>query len=156
MVLKRRALFLGLALATLLFMASLPVQAALGEPVDSMTPDEKQLSAVRRHLTVHNGYTIHEVSSEAVVVRQYVSPSGVVFGIAWNGLIHPDLMPLLGAYASEYEEARKQTPRKHDRRHLRVQANRVVVETWGHMRNLQGRAYDPDLIPAGVSRDEIK
>jgi len=37
-----------------------------------------------------------------------------------------------------------------------VRTDRVVVEKWGNMRNLQGRAYAPALIPPGVSIDEIK
>jgi len=42
------------------------------------------------------------------------------------------------------------------RRHFVVRTDRVVVEKWGHVRNLQGRAYPPALIPLGVSVDEIK
>jgi hypothetical protein len=37
-----------------------------------------------------------------------------------------------------------------------LKANNVVVEKWGHMRNLQGRAYAPALMPQGVSVDEIR
>ena len=41
-------------------------------------------------------------------------------------------------------------------RHFRaVRGQRVVVERWGHMRSLHGRAYDPALFPAGVKIDEI-
>jgi hypothetical protein len=90
------------------------------------------------------------------VVREYVSTSGVVFGIAWNGLIHPNLTQLLGSYAGEYQEALLQTPRIKGSRHLQVKTSGVVVEKWGHMRNLQGRAYVPSLIPPGVRVDEIK
>ena len=105
---------------------------------------------------VRTGYNVHEVISASVTLREYLSPSGVVFGIAWNGLIHPDLTPLLGSYAGEYGEALRQTPRKPGRRRLQVKTNQVVVEKWGHMRNLKGRAYAPALIPPGVSVDEIK
>ena len=89
-------------------------------------------------------------------MREYVSPSGVVFGIAWSGLVPPDLTQLLGSYAPEYQEALQQTPRQKGSRHLRVETPGVIVEKWGHMRNLQGRAYAPALIPPGVSVDEIK
>lgn len=85
------------------------------------------------------GYTVHEIESDASSVREYMAPSGVVFGIAWNGLIHPDLTPLLGSYAVEYRAALKQTPRKPGRRRHQVKSERVIVEKWGHMRNLQGR-----------------
>ncbi len=131
-------------------------QATLGEPADSVTSDRKALSAVPGTAAVHSGFTVQEVNSESVTVREYISPEGVVFGIAWKGLVHPDLAPLLGSFAGEYEEALKQTPRRWGRRSATIKAQRVVVEKWGHMRNLQGRAYAPALMPSGVSIDEIK
>lgn len=156
MKIKLYAFFLSLGLFMSIFVTVQQTQAALGESSDSITLDKKALSAVRRTTTVRNGYTIHEIASDSTVVREYVSPSGIVFGIAWNGLIHPDLTQLLGAYAGEYEETLRQTPRQPGRRRLQVKTNRLVVEKWGHMRNLQGRAYAPSLIPPGVSIDEIR
>jgi uncharacterized protein DUF2844 len=156
---KRRilhALILCLGLAAPMFSLPQHASATLGGSADSVETDRKVLSAVHRGITARAGYTVHEVTSDANVVREYVSSSGVVFGIAWNGLSHPDLTPLLGSYADEYRQALRQTPHKPGRRSLQVKANRVVVEKWGHMRNLQGRAYDPALIPKGVSVDEIK
>jgi hypothetical protein len=131
-------------------------RATLGEPVASVDSDRKALSATQRVTTPHTAYTVQEVVSDANMVREYISPAGIVFAIAWNGLTHPDLAPLLGSYAGEYRQAQRQTPRKPGRRSLQVKGNRVVVEKWGHMRNLQGRAYAPALIPSGVSVDEIK
>ena len=150
------AFFLSLGLSAGIFVTAQHAQATLGESADSITSDRKALSGMRRATTARNGYTIHEIDSDATVVREYVSPSGIVFGITWNGLIHPDLTQLLGAYAGEYEEALRQTPRQPGRRRLQVKTNRVIVEKWGHMRNLQGRAYAPDLIPPGVRIDEIR
>ena len=153
-----RALFLCLVLgmSMLIFAAAQRAQAVLGEPADSVDSDRRVLSALRGATTVRDGYTIHEFTSGATAIREYVSPSGTVFAIAWNGLTHPDLTQLLGTYAGEYEQALRETPRKHGQRALQVQANRVIVEKWGHLRNLQGRAYAPDLMPPGVSIDEIK
>jgi hypothetical protein len=148
--------FFSLGLSLAIFATVQQAQATLGESVDSITLDRKTLSAVRRAATVRNGYTVHEIASGSTAVREYVSPSGIVFGIAWNGLIHPDLTQLLGTYAGEYEEALQQTPRQPGRRRLQVKTNRVIVEKWGHMRNLQGRAYAADLIPPGVKIDEIR
>ena len=84
-------------------------QATLGESVDSIASDRKALSSVRGITTISPGYTVHEVRSETTSIREYVSPSGIVFGIAWNGLTHPDLMPLLGSYHHEYRKALGQT-----------------------------------------------
>lgn len=132
------------------------VQATLGASVDSVESDRKAFSASRRASVDHDGYTVHEVDSDSTVVREYVSSSGVVFGIAWNGLIHPDLNQLLGSYVGEYQKALLQTPRKQGHRSIQLKTDRLVVEKWGHMRNLQGRAFDPALIPSGVNVDEIK
>ncbi len=139
------------------FLAGAPrSEAALGETAQSIEKDQKALSAMRNSSSVRTGYTVHEIDSGSTVVREYISPSGIVFAVAWNGLVHPDLTQLLGQYTGEYQEALKKTAPKHGRRRLQVKANRVIVEKWGHMRNLQGRAYVPELIPSGVNIDEIR
>lgn len=150
------AVVLGLGVLSGMFAITERVQATLGEPADSVESDRMELSAVRRPITVLKAYMIQEIVSDSTAVREYVSPSGIVFGIAWNGLAHPDLTTLLGSYAAEYQEALRQTPRKPGQRRLQVKANRIVVEKWGRMRNLQGRAYAPALIPPEVSLDEIR
>ena len=154
---KLHALFLCFGLSVAILVIPQRAQGILGESADSITSDQNALSAVQGAKSFLNGYTIQEIKSDSIIVREYVSPSGVVFALAWNGLIHPDLTPLLGSYAAEYQGAQQQTPRKPGHRPYEVvKTNRVVVEKWGHMRNLQGRAYAPALIPLGVSIDEIK
>jgi len=130
--------------------------ATLGGSADTVSTDRKALSAEQGSTTARTGYTIQEITSGATKVREYVSPSGTVFAIAWNGFMPPDLTTLLGSYAAEYQQALQNTPRQMGVRHLRVQGKSVIVEKWGHMRNIQGRAYLPALIPQGVSLDEIK
>lgn len=130
--------------------------ATLGGNADTIPSDRKALSAVHRATTSHDGYTVEEIVFENTAVREYVSPAGIVFGIAWNGFIHPDLTYLLGSYSGEYSEALRKEPRTHGRRQQRVVTDNIVVEKWGHMRNLQGRAYAPGLVPSGVCIDEIK
>jgi hypothetical protein len=158
-IMKRKfyTFFLCLGLSVAVLAPAQRVQAGLGESADSIALDREALSAVHRASSVHNGYTVQEFASDATAVREYVSPSGIVFGIAWDGLAYPDLTPLLGPYDSEYQQALRQKPRKPGlRRHHAVRTDRVVVEKWGNLRNLQGRAYAPALIPPGVSIDEIK
>ena len=130
--------------------------AVLGGSADTITADRKALQAVQRATTSHKGYTVEEVVSDATAVREYVSSSGVVFGIAWNGYVHPDLTQLLGSYWNAYSAARQKATRKFGRKRQQIATDSVVVEKWGHMRNLRGRAYVPSLVPAGVSIDEIK
>jgi len=131
-------------------------EAALGGTAASVTADRTALSAVHRATTTRSAYTVQEFQSNSTTVREYVSSSGVVFAVAWNGRVHPDLTTLLGSYAGEYRTALRQTPRTWGLRRQQVQSDQVVVEKWGHMRNLQGRAYSPALIPSGVTTDEIK
>jgi hypothetical protein len=156
MLRKLYTLLLGLSLTATAVVAAEHAWAALGGSADSILSDRKAMSAIRSTSTERRGYTIEEMVSESTTVREFISSSGVVFGVAWNGLTHPDLTMLLGSYASEYEEALQRTPRKPGRRYHQVKTNRFVVEKWGHMRNLQGRAYAPALVPPGVNIDEIK
>lgn len=130
-------------------------QATLGAGPDSVSRDRRALSAAKGATTSRAKYTVQEVTSSAVKVREYLNASGIVFAVAWNGMVHPDLTTLLGSYAGEFGNARRQMPRKPGQKYLKVKAERVTVESWGHMRNLQGRAYLPALLPQGVTSDEI-
>lgn len=145
-----------LAFAISIFIFARQAGATLGGTASSVTSDRTALSAVHRATTSRTAYTIQEFTSDSTTVREYVSSSGVVFAIVWNGRVHPDLTKLLGSYDDAYQTALKQTVRKRGLRRQQVQTDQVVVEKWGHMRNLQGRAYAPALIPSGVTINEIK
>ena len=151
-----KVMYFGFYFALYILAAAQRAQATLGEPADSVESDRKALSAVRHPTLSGNAYTVQELESAANTVREFISPSGVVFAIAWNGFSEPDLTILLGAYAREYEQALLRTEIPKGRPFSQVKTGRVTVETWGHMRNLQGRAYLQDLIPPGVSIDKIK
>ena len=144
-------IFTGILLAV-----ASPVFATLGGGVDTVAKDHKALHATHRASTTQARYSVEEITTAAATVREYVTPSGVVFGIAWKGISHPDLSILLGDYKNEYEQAlqRNRTPR--GRRHSHVASDNIVVQKWGHMRGMMGRAYVPALIPQGVTVDEIK
>jgi hypothetical protein len=130
--------------------------AALGGHADSVESDRVSLSARRGATTVQNGYTVHVIAYGGATVREYVSLAGIVFAVTWEGVVHPDLTALLGKYAGRYRKALSDTPRHLGAKRLTVQGDGVVVEKWGHVRDLQGRAYAPDLIPPGVGVDEIR
>jgi len=145
-----------LGFAVSMFILSRQAEAALGGTSASIASDCTALSAVHRATTVRGAYTVQVLHSDSTTVREYVSSSGVVFAVAWSGRVHPDLTTLLGSYAGEYQAALQQTSRIRGLRRQQVQSDRIVVEKWGHMRNLQGKAYVPALIPSGVTNDEIK
>ncbi len=145
---------LPLALASILVAG--PAAASLGGPPESAGEDARRLSGVVRAVEARDRFTVHTLEVGGTVVREYVSPSGVVFAVAWNGLAHPDLVPLLGSYSTEYARISSEPRRAPGRRSDRVVSGALVLERWGHMRDLHGRAYDPALLPAGVEIDEIR
>lgn len=157
-VIKRLALFMVFAIAAAVFLPSRLVNATIGGSVDSVEADRKALSATNPPVRqmVFDGYSVAEITSGTTSICEYISPEGIVFGIAWSGPVHPDLTQLLGSYHDEYVIALQQTPRKHGTRHSRIEtASGLVVERWGRMRSLKGRAYVPDLTPYGVGAVQL-
>ncbi len=129
--------------------------AALGEPADSVAEDQQALKATRRAAKPGASYTVERLETKAHTVREYVTPSGTVFAVAWEGVSRPDLTVVLGAYAEPYLRAVEKAGRS-GRRSRRVETGGAVVETWGHQRALHGRAYVPSLLPPGVTADDVK
>jgi hypothetical protein len=136
--------------------------ATLGETSDSIETDRKAFALSRHTQVTHESYTVHEISDDGMTLREYVSTGGLVFGLAWKGVTHPDLSPLLGSYNADYKAAsmRSQTPRARSatghKVSSQIKGSSVVVEKSGHMRALQGKAYVPALLPEGVTADEIQ
>ena len=118
--------------------------------------DRAEFYQVQKNLVITADYAVHETEKNQVLIREYVA-NGVVFAVAWEGMTQPNLTELLGKYFGDYQESAVQTPKVRGMRfQRRVQGEGVVVETYGHMRSMQGRAYAPALMPKGVSADEIK
>ncbi|GFO59957.1 hypothetical protein GMST_22820 [Geomonas silvestris] len=153
---KRTSSVLLLACITAFLAGTGPALATLGQKYDSVARDRRALAATQKSVSKTAAYTIQELSLESTTVREYINASGIVFAIAWNGMIHPDFDTILGAYANEYWTAKRAAERRHGRKSLRIVTQRMVVETWGHMRDLQGRAYLPAMLPEGVNIDEIR
>jgi hypothetical protein len=131
-------------------------RATLGEPDASISTDQAALEAKRSPGTTHAAYRVEHLASDVRSVREYVSPAGVVFAVSWEGLSHPDLNGLLGRYAAPIRQALAGEGPAPRRRSRRVEAAGAVVETWGHMRAVRGRAYVPALVPAGINLDDIR
>jgi hypothetical protein len=108
-------------------------------------------------MAVMPGYTIEEISrADGGVIREYVTPAGKVFAVSWNGPAIPDLSQLLGSYSGEFRNTLLTQPKSFGRRPASVHNSDLVVETGGHMRAFQGRAYVNSMLPAGVSPEIIK
>jgi uncharacterized protein DUF2844 len=128
--------------------------ATLGRDVTSVKDDSARMKAALR--VNHNAsFMVHELTMPTgTVVREYVSPAGKVFGVAWRGPYLPDFRQLLGDYFAPV----MQTPRnqRQGRGPLEVRQPNVVFQSGGHMRAFFGRAYVPDMLPKGVSADVVQ
>ena len=141
------------AVALFAGVAAWPVQAALGEPVASVETDRLQVGGTARVLP-SAAYTVHELQAPSgTVVREYVSPAGIVFGVAWQGPSMPDLRQVLGTYFDRYVQA---ASKRNRRGPVAIEQPGLVVQSGGHMRAFVGRAYIPEALPAGVAVDTIR
>jgi hypothetical protein len=137
---------------------SCPAFAVLGSVSDSVQADQEQMNASLK-ITQADAYAVHEMkASTGIVVREYVSRAdGRVFGIAWQGPFMPSMQRLLGTYFEHYSQAAKaQRKSRVGRRPLDIQEPGLVVQSAGHMLAFSGRAYDPGLLPTGVTAIDIQ
>lgn len=89
-------------------------------------------------------------------MREYVSPTGKVFAVAWQGPWPPDLQQLLGPYFSKFQQAMQSQKKRAGRSPVLVHQSNLVVEHGGLMRSFAGRAYLTDQIPSGVTLESIR
>jgi hypothetical protein len=146
----------GILAATILMIA-LPAFAGLGQDVSSVQADQLHMQGSLR-TTQSQAYTVHEIrSATGVVVREYVSASGKVFAVAWQGPWLPDMRQVLATYFEQYQQAAQTQLNSHaGRRPLLIQQPGLVVQSGGHMRSFAGRAYVPAMMPQAVSAEEIR
>jgi len=144
----------SLVVFSIVFLGPTPAWAVLGGSVASVASDQQRLRGELRS-TAADGFSIHEITAEdGVVVREYISPGGQVFGLSWRGPVRPNLAPLLGEYFPAFQKASRSAARR--RGPLVVRTDQLVVEMGGHMRAFHGRAYLPDLLPATVSAAVVR
>jgi hypothetical protein len=137
---------------------STPARASLGDAESSVRVDREKMSPqVQVQLKVLAGekFRVHELQlATGTRVRQLVSPAGRVFAITWSGPFMPDLQQLLGRYFAQYAAAL--TNRTNRRGPIAINDAGLVLENGGHMRAWVGRAWVPELLPAGTLLDEIR
>src|SRR5271170_2294642 len=142
-------------LALLLF--PLPACASLGGDATTVQADQAKMQGSLR-TTSNNSYTLHEIqTSTGVAVKEYVSTSGKVFAVTWQGPFHPDLRQLLGTYFDAFTQAEQaQRAQRRGRGPVLIQQPGLVVQISGHMRAFVGKAYVPQMLPAGVHAEDIR
>jgi hypothetical protein len=148
------AAVLGLALA---FMPVTPARAALGGSADSVAADSTALRGELRS-TAFVQYDVQLIQSGALTIREYVTRSGQVFAVTWQGPEMPRLQQLLGDYFGRFQTAaaaaHRASPGIH--RQLSVVQPDLVLLSSGRMRDFHGIAYLPALVPTGVAVNELQ
>lgn len=127
--------------------------ATLGEKISSITEDQRALRGVKKTFQ-RNNFSVHEISYGGHQVKEYASNQGIVFAVTWRGNSEPDLSVLFGNYYSEYKEA-KPVRRFRGRGPQQFQTRHIQIQKFGHMRDVRGKAYIPELIPRGVKIEDI-
>ena len=100
-------------------------------------------------------FSVYELQAPSgTLIKEYVSPAGLVFAVTWEGPFLPDLRQLLGDYFGQFTNSA-------NARHAGLGSRMIhqpafIARTGGHMRALFGRALAPLLFPQGVSTEDIE
>jgi hypothetical protein len=142
-------------LVTLAF--PLAMSASLGGDTASVQADQAKMQG-SLETTSASAFNVHEIqATNGVAVREYVSPAGKVFAVTWKGPFHPDLRQVLGAYFDQYTQAAQaQRASRRGRGPVLIQEPGLVVQISGHMRGFLGKAYVPQMMPAGVRAEDLQ
>jgi hypothetical protein len=147
----RQAGFLMLAV-TMAASASV-ARAELGGTAATFAPESIIAGSARQ--TVMAGYSLHEIRlTGGTRVREYLDAGGIVIAVSWSGPFMPDLRQLLGSHFSTLVDQAASKPRA-GQGALLLARPEVVIESGGHMRAWQGRAWLPDRLPAGLNANDI-
>src|SRR6516164_1092609 len=144
-----------LLLPSFLLALAFPAWASLGDNLTSVQNDQAHLKGSLRSVATQH-YVKHEIQvPTGQVVREFVSPEGTVFGVAWEGPSPPDLQQVLGSYFDTMKQA-VAAQQRHGHGPVSIETSGFVFQQGGHARNFHGRAYVPAMVPQGVDVTEIR
>ncbi len=136
--------------------AVIAARASLGERATSVAADQLHMKGQIRH-SAGAGYQVDEITTpEGTVVKEFISPAGIVFAVSWRGPVMPNLAQTLGStYFAMLKSAEKhqQAGLGHD--HVQLRTPQLVVHAGGHMRFFFGVAYVPSLLPPNVTISDL-
>jgi hypothetical protein len=142
-----------LFLLPLMVCLALPAWAALGDNTMSVQNDQVHMKGTLR-LVTSDRYVMHEIrTSSGGSVREYVSPGGTVFGIAWDGPGVPDLQQILGPY---FETMKQAAAQRRGHGPLVIDTPEFYFAQTGHMRAFHGTAHLPQQLPQGVTATDVR
>jgi hypothetical protein len=145
-----------LGVLLILSLGTVPAWAVLGQYESSVSVDQEYLRSAD-NVQAFQGYKVHQLTTaNGTIVREYISPKGLVFGVAWQARFMPSMQQLLGSYVTKIQTA---SPAQAHVRHLRgliVKTDDFVFVSSGQMRFWKGSAYVPSLVPSNVSVEVVR
>lgn len=145
-----------LSILLILAMTNIPAWATLGQNEASVTTDQ-QITKSEEKIQTFQNYRVHQLTTTTgPVVREYVSPGGMVFGVAWQGRSMPDVKQLLGTYVANFQAATPAQTQVQRRRGVTIKTDSFVYSNFCHMRFCTGSAYVPSLVPNSVSAEVVR
>lgn len=150
--------------AALVIAASGPAHAQLGTTVAinaagiSSSSNLSDATAPAVHQATNSAVRWQEsTDANQIRVRQYVSASGQVYAVSWDGPAMPDVAVLLGTSFDRYrQEASMALPNASGLHSSRVSSSDLMVESAVRLRDFSGRAWLPSALPAGVTAADIE
>lgn len=140
--------------------AACPFQASatLGSDVTTVNEDRVKMQGALMSITRNDRFEVHQLqASNGTTVREYVSSTGTVFAVSWEGPWMPDLRQVLGPYFDAYQRtvpAVRNARRSHGP--MTFRSGDLVVQIGGHPRAFVGRAYIERLMPQGMQAQTIR
>jgi hypothetical protein len=144
---------------TLFFSALLLAYAGVGHAALGGLPEQFSTEGSTAASSVSSpgsNYVMRDTTlASGTHLREYVSGSGVVFAVTWDGPMLPDLKALLGKYFDTMVAESAKAPRA-GRARIGVNLPEVVINSGGHMRAFEGSAWIPAEFPAGFTADDVR
>ena len=147
------------ALALAAMLGAPAARAVLGGDVSTIGGDQQRVKGERRFATALRVQTeTHLITmADGSSIREYVTPGGIVFAVAWSTRFKPDLEALFGSYAQTYAAAAGDALKTPGiKRNVVLQRGDLVVQSTVHLNNFVGRAYLRSLVPQGIAVDELR
>ena len=129
-------------------------QAGLGEGVDSVARDHAALRAQAASVVPMQAYDVHEMATSGGRVREYVTRTGTVFAVTFQGPSMPNLHAVLGSHYGEYATA--VSARRTNHKVFAMSEPGLVMEVVKLPRGFTGSAHVPALLPAGVAARDLR
>ena len=119
-----------------------------------MSVDQQYLRSEDR-VQAFQAYKVHQLTSaNGTIIREYVSPKGLVFGVTWQGPFMPNMHQLLGSYVTNLQTASPSSdpcpaPQGADRENERFRVRQQRSHAFWKWKRLRAQSYSQQCLRGG-------